>query len=68
MSAKKKEQNFAEAFAELEAITEWFDSQENVDLDEGLQKFERGLALTTALKKKLSEVENQVVELKKKYE
>lgn len=66
--AKKKEQNFGEAFAELEAITEWFDSQENVDLDEGLQKFERGLALTTALKKQLSAVENKVVELKQKYE
>lgn len=62
--SKKKEQNFAEAFAELEQITQWFDSQENVDLDEGIKKFERGLTLASTLKKKLSEVENRIEEIK----
>lgn len=61
-----KKQTFAEAFAELESITEWFETQ-NVDLDEGVKKFERGLELAKQLKEKLAEVENTVVTLKKKF-
>ena len=61
-----KKSSFAEAFAELEAITEWFETQ-NVDLDEGVKKFERGLELAKQLKEKLAEVENTVVTLKKKF-
>lgn len=61
-----KKSSFSEAFQELEQITAWFESSE-VDLDEGLKKFERGLELASQCKKKLSEVENKVVELKKKF-
>jgi exodeoxyribonuclease VII small subunit len=63
----KKPPSFAQSFQELEDITAWFDSQENVDLDQGLKKFERGLELAGQLKKKLSEVENKVEEIKKKF-
>lgn len=62
----KKAPTFAEAFAELEKLTEWFETQE-VDLDEGLEKFERGLELAQICKKKLAEVENKVELLKKKF-
>ncbi len=62
----KKVPTFAEAFAELEKLTEWFETQE-VDLDEGLEKFERGLELADVCKKKLAEVENKVEILKKKF-
>ena len=62
----KKTPAFAEAFKELEELTEWFE-QENVDLDEGLKRFERGLELAEICKKKLSEVENKVTTLKKKF-
>lgn len=62
-----KKPTFAQAFAELEAITEWFETAE-VDLDEGLQKFERGLELAKLCKTKLAEVENTVTELKKKFD
>lgn len=62
----KKHSSFAEAFQELEAITAWFESAE-VDLDEGLKKFERGLELAQVCKQKLTEVENRVVDLKKKF-
>ena len=61
-----KKPTFAEAFAELESITEWFETQ-NVDLDEGVKKFERGLELAKMLKEKLSDVENTVITLKKKF-
>ena len=63
----KKQPTFAEAFAELEKLTEWFETQE-VDLDDGLTKFERGLELASICKKKLAEVENKVTTLKKHFE
>lgn len=63
----KKELTFAQAFSELEKLTEWFETEE-VDLDEGLKKFERGLELAQVCKKKLAEVENKVTTLKKKFE
>ncbi|MFC1787850.1 exodeoxyribonuclease VII small subunit [Patescibacteria group bacterium] len=65
MPAKKKT-DFSKAFAELEEITEWFEGEE-VDLDEGLKKFERGLELAKLCQEKLSEVENKVREVKGKY-
>lgn len=61
-----KKSSFADAFQELENITAWFETAE-VDLDEGLKKFERGLELAQICKKKLAEVENQVVSLKQKF-
>ncbi len=64
--AKAKE-SFSKAFEELESITEWFEAGE-VDLDEGLKKFERGLALAKTCKEKLNEVEIKVRELKQKFE
>ena len=63
----KKQPSFAEAFKELEELTEWFETEE-VDLDEGLKKFERGLELSQICKKKLAEVENKVTTLKKKFD
>jgi len=64
----KKQIDFAKSFEELEKITEWFDSEEHLDLDKGLKQFERGLELASLLKEKLSEVENKVTEIKKKFE
>ncbi len=63
----KQKINFQKAFEELEMITEWFE-RGDVDLDEGLKKFERGLELASACKEKLSEFENKVKEIKLKYE
>jgi exodeoxyribonuclease VII small subunit len=71
MPAKKsttKKVNFAKAFEELEGITEWFETEEQLDLDAGLKKFERGLELASALKGKLGEVENKVQEIKQKFD
>lgn len=58
--------NFQKAFEELEMIMEWFERGET-DLDEGLKKFERGLELASACKEKLSEIDNKVTEIKKKF-
>jgi exodeoxyribonuclease VII small subunit len=67
MSPKPKEKfNFGEAFSELEKITNWFEKEE-IDLEEGLTKFERGLELAAKLKSRLKEVENRVQEIKAKF-
>ena len=50
-----KKPTFSEAFKELEQLTQWFEN-ENTDLDEGIEKFERGLELAQICKKKLAEV------------
>jgi exodeoxyribonuclease VII small subunit len=65
--ASKKQTTFTEQFAELEEITRWFE-RGDVDLDEGLQKYERGLALATLCKARLREIENTVIALKKHHE
>ena len=67
MTSKKPSINFAKAFEELEKITQWFDSEDQLDLDLGIKQFERGLELASELKKKLSEVENKVEEIKRKF-
>ena len=70
MTAAKKtgeKVNFADAFKELEGIVEWFETQE-VDLEEGLKKFERGLELAKKCRARLKDVENKVVQIKAKFD
>ena len=67
MPAKtEKKFNMEQAFGELEQITEWFE-KEDIDLEEGLSKFERGLEIARKLKQRLGEVENRVEEIKAKF-
>lgn len=58
--------NVAKAFAELEEITEWFESGE-ADLDAGLKKYERAMELSEALRIRLEEAENKVTEIQKRH-
>jgi len=69
MPTKKdtKDIDVAKGFKELEDIAAWFERGET-DLDAGLQKFERAMAVADALKKRLALAENKVREIKKKYE
>ena len=62
----EKKQNFAEAFKELEDIVSWFEASE-VDLEEGLKKFERGLELAQKCRARLKDVENKVEKIKAKF-
>ena len=52
---------------ELEEITAWFE-RPDVDLDQSLAKFERGLELSSTLKDYLQEVENKVEKIKKRFD
>lgn len=63
---KDKAMDFGAAYKELEGIIEWFEREE-VDLEEGLKKFERGLQLAKGCKERLKEVENRVTEIKDRF-
>lgn len=54
--------NFKQSYAELQKIVEWFE-QEDIDLEEGIKKFEEGGKLVKELKQYLHSVENSIVKL-----
>ena len=56
--------DFAKAIEELEEINHWFQN-EDIDLDEGLSKFRRGLELIKKSRERLKQVENEFKEIKK---
>jgi len=58
--------HFDAALKELEEITQWFETNE-VDLDQGLVKFERGMELAAELKSHLESVENRVEKIKERF-
>lgn len=61
-----KKDTFKDAMEELEGIVQQFESG-NLDLDESLKKFERGLELAEQCKKQLAVVENKIKEIKGKF-
>jgi exodeoxyribonuclease VII small subunit len=63
---KNKSLRFGESLKELEDIVQWFE-QEDVDLEEGIARFERGVELAKKCKARLKEVENKVTEIKAKF-
>lgn len=60
-------EDFGKKLNELESITEWFES-DDVDLNEALKKFERGMELADSLKKELQQIENRVEVIKQKFD
>ena len=63
---KQKILSFEAALQELTQIADKLDSQE-INIDEGLRVFERGLWLAQQLQQKLSEADNKIKELKVKF-
>lgn len=63
-----KQMNLNEALKRLQEINEWFDNQEDADVEEWLKKIKEGVALVKASRSRLKEVENEFVEIKKELE
>lgn len=61
MSDKKN--NIETQLRELEEIAEWFEKEEDFDLEEGLRKVKEGAELVKKLKTRIKEVENEFNEL-----
>ncbi|MEK7648592.1 MAG: exodeoxyribonuclease VII small subunit [Patescibacteria group bacterium] len=66
MIKKQSSQTLQQLFDELEAIVAQFEKG-GIDLDKSLELFERGLELATLCKSRLKEVENKVIDIKKKF-
>ena len=49
----------------LRAIIEWFESQEEVDVEKGLEKVKEGAVLLKTSKSRLKELENEFEDIKK---
>ena len=57
--------NLSDNLKKLSKITEWFESQEEVDIEEGLKKVKEAVGLIRASKERLRAVENEFEEIKK---
>jgi exodeoxyribonuclease VII small subunit len=57
---------FEKALKELENITSWFESSD-VDLDQGIAKFEHGMELASELKTHLATIENRVEKIRARF-
>lgn len=60
--------NLNQNLKRLSEITEWFDNQEEIDVEEGLKKVKEAITLIKASKSRLKEVENEFEEIKKEIE
>ncbi len=63
----KSDKSFEKDLAELEALVQWFESEE-VDIDTAVKKFEQGVELSRKLKKQLNQMENQIENLRETLE
>jgi len=63
--AKEDNQNLHDNFKRLAEITEWFENQNEVNVEEGLKKVKEAVGLIKASKSRLKEVENEFEEIKK---
>ena len=62
---KRNVKNLSDNLKKLSKITQWFESQEEVDVEEGLKKVKEAASLIKASKERLKEVENEFEEIKK---
>jgi exodeoxyribonuclease VII small subunit len=66
MADRNSDFDFAAGLKELESITQWFEAEE-IDLDQALVKFERGMELAERLRKHLSGIETKVEKIKGRF-
>lgn len=65
---KEQHDNLSESLAELEKIAEWFESQEEVDVEKGIQKVRQGAELIKKSRARLESIENEFEDIQKSLE
>lgn len=60
--------NLSESLKKVQAIIAWFDSQEEVDVEKGLEKIKEGTVLIKDSRARLKEIENEFEVVKKDLE
>jgi len=63
--AENKKIKISESLGKLEEIVDWFERQEDVDVEEGLKKVKEGAAIIKILKIRLKEVETEFSEIRR---
>ncbi|OGZ26963.1 MAG: hypothetical protein A2365_01555 [Candidatus Nealsonbacteria bacterium RIFOXYB1_FULL_40_15] len=53
---------------QLSEIAEWFDSRQDIDIEEGLKKVKEAVKLIKQSKERLAEIENEFEEISKEIE
>ena len=61
----KNTTNITETMKKLRAITEWFESQDEIDVEKGIEKVKEGAELIKLSKERLKELENEFEDVKK---
>jgi len=56
--------NISKSLKNLEEIVNWFENQEDVDIEKGLEKVKQGAVIIKTLKKRLTTVQNEFNEVK----
>ncbi len=64
--AKTDNKNLKEYIKQISQITDWFENQEEIDVEEALVKVKEAAELIKASKERLVEVENEFKEIKRK--
>lgn len=62
---KQDSENLNSSLKRLAEITEWFDGQEEIDVEEGLKKVKEAVELIKVSKCRLKAIENEFEEIKK---
>lgn len=65
MSKKTDKKGLNNNLKRLSEIAEWFDTQEEVDVEEGLEKVKEAAKLIKLSKERLKEIENEFEEIKR---
>jgi len=60
--------NLKDSLKKLKEIVEWFDEQEEVDVEMGLEKVREGAGLIKESKQQLKELENEFKKVKEELE
>lgn len=60
-----KKNNLNENLKKLSETAEWFESREDVDVEEGLKKVKEAVEIIKESKKRLKEIENEFEKVKK---
>lgn len=63
-----KRESLSESLKKLEAISAWFEEQQEIDVEQALEKVKEGVALIKASKERLKEVENEFTVVKQELE
>ncbi len=63
-----KKNNLSESLKKLKEISSWFDDQEEVDVEEGLNKVKEAVEIIKESKSRLREIENEFEKVKKDLE